>query len=58
MKRFDALVFSDTAGIIQLTFKDEIIANHEKSMAKEKAKALEEILDQEDNNLPCLVCHL
>jgi hypothetical protein len=25
---------------------------------KEKAEALKEILDQEDNNLPCLVCHL
>ncbi|MBW4426658.1 MAG: phosphoadenosine phosphosulfate reductase family protein [Nostoc desertorum CM1-VF14] len=46
--------------------KDEIIAQHEKSMAKEKkaapnrplAEALEAILDQEDDELPCLVCHL
>ena len=46
--------------------KDKIIADHEKSMAKEKkaapnrplAEALEEILDQENDQLPCLVCHL
>ena len=46
--------------------KDEIIANHEKAMAREKkaapnrplAEALESVLDEEDDQLPCLVCHL
>ena len=46
--------------------KDEIIAQHEKSMAKEQklapnrplAESLEAILDIEDDELPCLVCHL
>jgi regulatory protein YycI of two-component signal transduction system YycFG len=46
--------------------KDEIIAYHQKSMAKEKkvapnrtlAEALEAILEKEDEQLPCLVCHL
>jgi 3'-phosphoadenosine 5'-phosphosulfate sulfotransferase (PAPS reductase)/FAD synthetase len=46
--------------------KDEIIAYHQKSMAKEKkvapnrtlAEALEDILEKEDEQLPCLVCHL
>lgn len=46
--------------------KDEIIAEHEKSMArKEKdtpkkslAEVLDLVLDDEDEDLPCLVCHL
>ncbi|MEG4630005.1 phosphoadenosine phosphosulfate reductase family protein [Microcoleus sp. AR_TQ3_B6] len=46
--------------------KDEIIAQHEKSMAREVkslgkqslAEVLENILDEEDNELPCLACHL
>lgn len=46
--------------------KDEIIAHHERSMAKEKeatpnrtlAEALEAILEEEDEHLPCLICHL
>jgi 3'-phosphoadenosine 5'-phosphosulfate sulfotransferase (PAPS reductase)/FAD synthetase len=46
--------------------KDEIIAQHEKSMAREikslgkqsLAEVLENILDEEDNELPCLACHL
>lgn len=46
--------------------KDEIIANHQKAMAKEKksvsnlplAQALAAVLDEEDEDLPCLVCHL
>lgn len=46
--------------------KDEIIANHEKAMAREKkaapnrplVEALAEILDEEDDTLPCLVCHV
>jgi 3'-phosphoadenosine 5'-phosphosulfate sulfotransferase (PAPS reductase)/FAD synthetase len=46
--------------------KDEIIAQHEKAMAREKkvapkrslAEALESVLDEEDDDLPCLACHL
>jgi len=46
--------------------KDEIITNHEKSMAKERkanqnqplAQALAAVLDEEDDDLPCFVCHL
>ena len=46
--------------------KDEIIAQHEKAMAREKkaapnrplAEALESVLDEEDDELPCLACHL
>lgn len=46
--------------------KDEIIANHEKAIAREQkaapnrplAEALEAVLDEEDDDLPCLVCHL
>jgi len=46
--------------------KDEIIAQHEKAMTREKkaapnrplAEALEAVLDDEDDVLPCLACHL
>jgi hypothetical protein len=46
--------------------KDEIIAEHEKSMASEKktspklslAEVLESVLDDEDDEMPCLACHL
>lgn len=46
--------------------KDEIIAKHEKAMAREQksvpnkplAEALASVLDDEDDNLPCLACHL
>ncbi len=46
--------------------KDEIIAQHEKSIAREikspdkqsLAEVLENILDEEDSELPCLACHL
>ncbi|MBR8827710.1 MAG: phosphoadenosine phosphosulfate reductase family protein [Gomphosphaeria aponina SAG 52.96 = DSM 107014] len=46
--------------------KDEIIANHEKAMAKEKkatpnqplAEALAAVLDEENEDLPCFACHL
>lgn len=46
--------------------KDEIIAKHEKAMSREKeskqnqslAEALDAVLDDEDEDLPCLMCHL
>ena len=46
--------------------KDEIIANHNKAMAREKkaspnrplAESLAAVLDDEDDDLPCLACHL
>ena len=47
--------------------KEEIIANHEKAMAKEITKSvpnrpladvLSSVLDEEDEDLPCLACHL
>jgi hypothetical protein len=46
--------------------KDEIITEHDKAMAKEKkfipnrtlAEVLTSVLDEEDDDLPCLVCHL
>ena len=46
--------------------KEEIIANHEKAIAREKkttsnrplAEALETVLEEEEDDLPCLVCHL
>jgi 3'-phosphoadenosine 5'-phosphosulfate sulfotransferase (PAPS reductase)/FAD synthetase len=46
--------------------KHEIIAQHEKAMAREKkaapkrslVEALESVLDEDDDVLPCLVCHL
>ena len=49
-----------------LARKDEIIANHDKAMNKTKkaapnrplAEALESVLDDEDDGLPCLACHL
>ncbi|WP_414542144.1 phosphoadenosine phosphosulfate reductase family protein [Nostoc sp. CCY0012] len=59
--------WTDGESLLQLLErKDEIIAQHEKLMAKEKkaapnrplAEALEDILDQEDADLPCLACHL
>ncbi|MGH1393533.1 MAG: phosphoadenosine phosphosulfate reductase family protein [Trichormus sp.] len=59
--------WTDGESLLQLlTRKDEIIAQHEKLMAKEKkeafnsyvAETLEAILDKEDDSLPCLACHL
>lgn len=49
-----------------LARKDEIIANHEKAMAREKqtapnrplVEALASVLDEEDDTMPCLVCHV
>lgn len=56
-----------------LARKDEIIAEHEKAMARQQAAAarqkanspdqslmqsLESVLDEEDDTLPCLLCHL
>ena len=46
--------------------KDQIIAEHEKALAREQtsspirslAETLEKILDNEDGQLPCLACHL
>ena len=46
--------------------KDEIIAEHEKALAREKkvsprlslAEVLESVLDDEDDEMPCLACHL
>lgn len=46
--------------------KDQIIADHEKAMAKQAGEkpnqslsdVLETVLDDEDNTLPCLACHL
>ncbi|UKO97403.1 phosphoadenosine phosphosulfate reductase family protein [Nostoc sp. UHCC 0870] len=59
--------WTDGESLLQLLArKDEIIAQHEKLMAKEKneafnpyvAETLEALLDKEDDNLPCLACHL
>jgi hypothetical protein len=49
-----------------LAKKDSILAEHEKSLARQQqlkpnkplAQALSEVLDDEDDSLPCLVCHL
>lgn len=49
-----------------LTRKDEIIAQHEKAINREKkvasnqplSEVLASVLDEEDDNLPCLSCHL
>jgi len=46
--------------------KDQVIAEHEKAIAKEKqtspklslAEVLESVLDDEDDEMPCLACHL
>lgn len=46
--------------------KNEIIADHQRSMEREQAKApnrplseaLSEVLDEEDDATPCLMCHL
>ena len=46
--------------------KDKIIANHEKAMSRNQkalpnrplSEVLEDILDEEDSDLPCLVCNL
>ncbi|UIE39122.1 phosphoadenosine phosphosulfate reductase family protein [Leptodesmis sichuanensis] len=46
--------------------KDQIIADHQKAMAREAQRqpdrplveSLEAILDEEDDTLPCLACHL
>ncbi len=46
--------------------KEEIIANHQKAIANEKkntpnrplSEVLETVLDDEDDDLPCLACHL
>jgi hypothetical protein len=59
--------WTDGESLLQLLKrKDEIIVQHEKSMAKEKkavpnrplAEALAEVLDEEDDSLPCLMCYL
>ncbi|WP_315787383.1 phosphoadenosine phosphosulfate reductase family protein [Fischerella sp. JS2] len=59
--------WTDGESLLQLLErKDEIIAPHEKLMVKEKktafnlhlVEALEESLNQEKEDLPCLVCHL
>ena len=49
-----------------LARKDEILAEHEKAMARKKkevsnqslADVLASVLDEEDDDLPCLACHL
>ncbi|MBD1902083.1 phosphoadenosine phosphosulfate reductase family protein [Trichocoleus sp. DQ-A3] len=49
-----------------LTRKDQIITDHNKAMVREKkaspnqslAEALAAVLDEEDDTLPCLACHL
>lgn len=49
-----------------LAKKDSILAEHEKSLARQQqlkpnkplAQALSEVLDDEDDSLPCLICHL
>ncbi len=49
-----------------LARKDQVIADHHKAMAREAQKkpdrplveALEAVLDEEDETLPCLACHL
>ncbi|MCW6038903.1 phosphoadenosine phosphosulfate reductase family protein [Spirulina subsalsa FACHB-351] len=49
-----------------LARKEEIITNHHKAIAREQkntpnrplAEALEAILDEENDDLPCLACHL
>lgn len=46
--------------------KDQIIADHEKAMSRQQhsqpnrplAESLEAVLDEEDDTLPCLACHL
>jgi len=46
--------------------KDEIIADHDKALTREKrlspklslAEVLESVLDDEDDEIPCLACHL
>jgi len=46
--------------------KEQIIADHEKAIAREKktspklslAEVLESVLDDEDDEMPCLACHL
>ena len=49
-----------------LVRKDKILAEHEKSLARQRqyqpnkplVQALSEVLDNEDDSLPCLICHL
>jgi hypothetical protein len=49
-----------------LARKDSILAEHEKSLVRQQqlkpnkplAQALSEVLDNEDDSLPCLICHL
>lgn len=46
--------------------KDQVIADHEKAIAREKktspklslSEVLESVLDDEDDEMPCLACHL
>jgi hypothetical protein len=46
--------------------KDQIINDHQKAIAKEKkllpqnslVEILESVLDDEDDEIPCLACHL
>jgi hypothetical protein len=49
-----------------LARKDKILAEHEKSLVRQQqlkpnkplVQALSEVLDNEDDSLPCLICHL
>ncbi|MBK8223044.1 MAG: phosphoadenosine phosphosulfate reductase family protein [Candidatus Obscuribacter sp.] len=59
--------WSDGESLLDLIArKDQIIADHEKALARQQqkkpsqclAEALESILDEEDDTLPCLSCHL
>jgi 3'-phosphoadenosine 5'-phosphosulfate sulfotransferase (PAPS reductase)/FAD synthetase len=65
----DGRVYTWTQGetlLELLARKDEIIAEHEKAMVKKEKEAsnrsladvLATVLDEEDNDLPCLACHL
>ncbi|MBA4026711.1 MAG: phosphoadenosine phosphosulfate reductase [Cyanobacteria bacterium DS3.002] len=59
--------WSDGESLVQLIArKEQIIIDHEKAMARQQqkkpnqplAEALEAILDDENDTLPCLACHL
>ncbi|MBK7836804.1 MAG: phosphoadenosine phosphosulfate reductase family protein [Candidatus Obscuribacter sp.] len=59
--------WSDGESLIELIArKDQIIADHQKAMERQKqkkpnqplAEALESVLDDENDTLPCLACHL
>jgi len=59
--------WSDGESLVQLIArKEQIIIDHEKAMARQQqkkpnqplAEALETVLDDENDTLPCLACHL